>query len=101
MSGEKKVEVNTGKLRTAGGTMNDSGGRVGDVLANLKRTLTAKGNPFGNDSYGHKFTEGANGYDTSSKNLLSGGDNMTKSLDEFGSGMDDAAKKMDDMDKSG
>ncbi|MGF6887233.1 hypothetical protein ABIA39_004368 [Nocardia sp. GAS34] len=98
MAGEKKVRVNTHELRVAAGTMNDAGGRVKNVFDTLRNHLHSKGNPFGNDDYGHKFTEGEKGYDTSSKNLLSGGDNMTDSLDKFGSGMTDAAKKMDDMD---
>jgi len=95
---DKKVEVNTPELRTAAGTMNNAGGRVKGVFDTLRNNLNSKGNVFGNDGFGKKFTEGDKGYTTSSKNLLSGGDNMTKSLDQFGSGMDDAAKKMDDMD---
>jgi hypothetical protein len=98
MAGEKKVRVDTGKLRVAAGTMNDAGSRVKGVFDTLRNNLNSKRNPFGNDDYAHKFTEGDKGYNTSSKNLLSGGDNMTDSLDKFGSGMIDAAKKMDDMD---
>lgn len=93
-----KVQVNTGELRTAAGTMNNAGNQVKGVFDTLRKNLNSKGNPFGTDDYGKKFTEGEKGYDTSSKNLLAGGDNMTGSLDKFGSGMDDAAKKMDDMD---
>lgn len=95
---EKKVQVNTPELRTAARTMNDAGSRVKGVFETLRNNLNSKGNPFGTDSYGKKFTEGEKGYTTSSKNLLSGGDNMTNSLDQFGSGMDDAATKMENMD---
>ena len=98
MSDDKPVEVDTGKLRHAAGTMNDVTGRVGSVITTLKNGLNAKGYPWGHDSYGDKFTGGDNGYTKSSKNLLSGSDNMTSSLGQFGSGMDDAATKMDDMD---
>lgn len=95
---DKKVQVNTGELRTAAGTMNNAGGQVKAVFDTLRNNLNSRPDPFGNDSYGKKFKEGDKGYTTSSKNLLAGGDNMTNSLGQFGSGMEDAAKKMDDMD---
>ncbi len=96
---DKPVEVNTDQLRTAAGTMNDVHGRVNDVVTSLTNNLNAKGYPWGHDSYGNKFTEGDSGYTTSSKNLVSGADNMNSSLGQFSSGMNDAAKKIDDMDK--
>jgi len=95
---EKKVQVDTPELRTAATTMNEAGRQLKSVIDTLTNNLNAKGNQFGTDSYGKNFTDGDKGYTTSSKNLLSGGDNMTKSLDQFGSGMGDAATKMDNMD---
>ncbi|WP_067895172.1 WXG100 family type VII secretion target [Nocardia vaccinii] len=94
----KPVEVDTTKLRQAAGTMNDVTSRVTTVINTLKNGLNAKGYPWGHDHYGDKFTEGDSGYTTSSKNLLAGGDNMVGSLGKFGTGMTDAAQKMDDMD---
>jgi hypothetical protein len=44
---------------------------------------------------------GDSGYTKSSENLLSGAGNLDTSLEDFSSGMNDAAKKIDDMDKSG
>ncbi|GAA5063135.1 hypothetical protein [Nocardia callitridis] len=92
------VEVDTAKLHNVAGTMINISGRVGEIVWGLKNTLNAKGYPWGHDNYGDKFTEGEEGYSTSSKNLLNGADNMVTSLAQFGNGMGDAANKMDDMD---
>ncbi len=101
MSDDKTVKVNTSELRTAAGTMSDVHNRVNTVVTNLENTLNAKGYPWGHDSYGDKFTGGDSGYTKSSENLLSGAGNLDTSLEDFSSGMNDAAKKIDDMDKSG
>ncbi|MBY8855223.1 hypothetical protein K7711_01895 [Nocardia sp. CA2R105] len=94
----KPVEVDTAKLRQAAGTMNDVTSRVTTIVTTLKNGLNAKGFPWGHDHYGNKFTEGDSGYTNSSKNLVQGADNMVGSLGKFGTGMTDAAQKMDDMD---
>jgi hypothetical protein len=96
----EKVQVDTTKLRHAAGTMDDVTTKVTTIVNNLTNNLNDKGYPWGHDSYGDKFTGGANGYTTSSKNLLQGAGNLKDTLGGFGSGMRDAAQKLDDMDEN-
>ena len=98
MADDETVEVDTSALRDAADRVDDIAGRVGKAVDSLKTALDEKGFPWGTDSYGKKFTEGDEGYSKSSKNLIDGADNMTGSLEKFGSSMNDAARKMDDMD---
>ena len=100
MADNKPVDVDTGKLRATAGEVTDAAGRLGKIVSDLKNDLNAKGYPWGrHDPYGGKFTGGDSGYTKSSENLLAGADNMVASLNQVGTGITDAATKMDDMDK--
>ncbi|MGF6885532.1 hypothetical protein ABIA39_003926 [Nocardia sp. GAS34] len=98
MTGERRVRVDTTRLRQAAGQMDDLGRKTGEILGTLKSTIQAQGYPWGHDDYGDKFVNGDQGYGNSEKNLLAGGDNMVGSEGKFSKGMGDAATKMDKMD---
>jgi hypothetical protein len=96
--GNGAVQVDTMQLRAAAAKVDDAAVKVWNAVVQLRNSLNAKGFPFGHDNYGKKFTEGDKGYTTSSGNLVSGAENMTRSLNHFSAGMKDAATKMDTMD---
>ncbi|MFI7004427.1 hypothetical protein [Nocardia sp. NPDC050175] len=98
MSAERRIEVDTTRLRGAAAKMEEVGKKTEDIMATLRNNLQAKGFPFGTDDYGDKFTKGDKGYTKSAENLLTGGDNMTDSAKKFSKGMNGAADKMDNMD---
>ncbi|ASF07578.1 hypothetical protein NBRGN_021_00100 [Nocardia brasiliensis NBRC 14402] len=98
MTENRRIRVDTALLRQAATKMDGVGGKTGDIIATLRNNLNAQGEPWGDDDYGDKFVKGDKGYGTSSKNLLTGGDNMADSAKKFSKGMRDAATKMDDMD---
>ncbi|MCM6776082.1 hypothetical protein NDR87_19695 [Nocardia sp. CDC159] len=99
MAGNGHIEINTEKLRRAADGMDAVGRTVESILRTLQNTLNAKGSPWGDDDYGHKYAKGESGYERSSENLLTGTGNMVKSLQKFGSGMRQAADKMQTMDQ--
>ncbi|MFD6158129.1 hypothetical protein ACFWF7_11030 [Nocardia sp. NPDC060256] len=95
---EGRIRVDTARLRQAANKMDGVGRRTGDIISTLKNNLNVQGEAWGNDDYGDKFAKGESGYTKSSKNLLTGGDNMVESAGKFNKGMNDAANKMDKMD---
>lgn len=98
MARERKVQVDTTRLRDAANKMDEVGRTTHDIVTTLRNTLNANGDPWGHDEYGDKFVKGDKGYGKSHDNLLTGGDNMSDSAAKFGKGMRDAATKMDNMD---
>ncbi|MFI5776856.1 hypothetical protein [Nocardia sp. NPDC051570] len=98
MSGERRIRVDTTRLRTAADKMEDVGHKTHEIVANLRNILQAKGYPWGHDDYGDKFVNGDKGYLKSNEALLTGGDNMAGSAAQFSKSMRDAATKMDNMD---
>ncbi|WP_405162047.1 hypothetical protein OG203_37945 [Nocardia sp. NBC_01499] len=98
MPGDGKVRVDTTRLRQAASKMDAVGHRTSEIIGTLKNNLNAQGKPWGSDDYGDKFAKGDSGYEKSSKNLLTGGDNMIESAGKFSKGMNEAATKMDNMD---
>ncbi|WP_405162031.1 hypothetical protein OG203_37865 [Nocardia sp. NBC_01499] len=100
MSGERKVQVDSTRLRGAAAKMEEIGHKTKDIMTTLRDNLQNKGNPWGDDDYGNKFTKGDKGYTKSKENLLTGGDNMSDSAIKFSTGMYDAANKIDGMDST-
>ncbi|PXX57622.1 hypothetical protein DFR70_11750 [Nocardia tenerifensis] len=98
MTGQRRVEVDTTRLRSAAAKMEDVGKKTTEIMGTLRNNLQSHGFPWGHDDYGDKFTGGDKGYTKSSDNLLTGGDNMADSAAKFSKGMYGAANKMDDMD---
>lgn len=98
MAEERRVRVDTARLRQAAAKMDDIGGQTDEIITTLRNTLQSTGYPWGHDDYGDKFTKGEKGYTKSEENLLTGGDNMAKSAKKFSTGMYGAATKIDDMD---
>ncbi|WP_433663175.1 hypothetical protein ACQPW1_14170 [Nocardia sp. CA-128927] len=100
MSGERRVQVDTTRLRGAAAKMEAVGNKTHDIMNTLRNTLQGKGYPWGHDDYGDKFANGDKGYTKSSEGLLTGGDNMSESAGKFSSGMYGASNKIDDMDST-
>ncbi|WP_433193042.1 hypothetical protein ACQP1G_30495 [Nocardia sp. CA-107356] len=98
MAEQRRVRVDTTRLRQAAGKMDEVGRKTAEIMSTLRNTLQSKSYPWGHDDYGDKFVTGDKGYGNSSKNLLDGGDNMARSGKKFGDGMSGAADKMDKMD---
>ncbi|MET7768252.1 hypothetical protein [Nocardia sp. NPDC005366] len=66
--------------------------RIIDTLA--KSAFSNGSETWGNDSYGHQFADGSNGYISSRDNLVRGGRDMAETITQFGTGMIDASMKM-------
>ncbi|RDI55330.1 hypothetical protein [Nocardia mexicana] len=98
MTEQRRVRVDTTRLRQAARKMDGVGGETTAIMSTLRNTLQGRGYPWGHDDYGDKFVTGEKGYENSSKNLLTGGDNLTGSAAKFSKGMSGAADKMDKMD---
>ncbi|MEV6558459.1 hypothetical protein AB0M22_22295 [Nocardia sp. NPDC051756] len=98
MAAERRIQVDTARLRQAAEQMDEVGTETKEIITNLRNTIQAQGFPWGRDDYGDKFAKGGKGYSTSETNLLAGGDNMADSAGKFATGMRDAADTMDKMD---
>lgn len=98
MAVERRIQVDTARLRQAAEQMDEVGTETKNIITNLRNMIEAQGFPWGRDDYGNKFTKGGKGYSTSETNLLAGGDNMSESAGKFAKGMRDAADTMDKMD---
>ncbi|WP_327143719.1 hypothetical protein [Nocardia sp. NBC_01327] len=78
-------------------------GAVRDSIDTVVKTLTAsadgRGEPWGNDSLGKNFADGANGYLKSRENIIDGANNMAGTFDNFSKGQTDAAAQLTSMDQ--
>ncbi len=88
------VEINPGQLRTAAADCDRIHGAINDALTQLQSVLNAKGKPWGDDSFGHKFANGDKGYIAVSQNLLSGIGDLAGTFGSFASGQRQAADEL-------
>ncbi|MET8775719.1 hypothetical protein ABZV58_11905 [Nocardia sp. NPDC004654] len=84
----KAAQVETGQVRDA----------IESVLTNLDSALAARGTPWGNDKFGSRFHDGADGYAVSKSNARTNLSNASQSYDNFVTGQvrtADTMKKQD------
>jgi len=94
MTAPSSIQVNPGRLRTAAqdsGTINSN---IAQALATLQSSLSAKGSPWGSDSFGGKFANGDQGYIAVSKNLLSAVSDMGTTFGSIEQGQLQAADEL-------
>lgn len=88
------IEIHPDRLRTAANDSSAIKDNIAQVLATLQSSLNAKGSPWGNDSFGHKFANGDKGYVAVSKNVLSAVSDMSTTFDSIAQGQVQAADEL-------
>ncbi|WP_216911428.1 hypothetical protein [Nocardia noduli] len=85
-------------LKRAAGISLEAATAIKGVVRNLRTSLDLEDDatnfPWGKDSFGKKFSEGANGYKTSRNTLLEGGEGLGNGAQGFADGQGQAADLM-------
>ncbi|WP_378740479.1 WXG100 family type VII secretion target [Nocardia brasiliensis] len=97
-----KVRVQPGELRGVAGDLTAVSGRVRQVLSGLRSAADGEGAPWGNDKIGNQFANGSGGdspgYVGARDKLYEVVDSKVKVLEQFSTGLRDAAKAMEQQD---
>ncbi|GAA5067095.1 hypothetical protein [Nocardia callitridis] len=91
----EEISVDTGKLRGAAAISGGVGDRIGAILTELEGVTGGDGTPWGNDSFGKKFADGANGYVAARENLTGAVGGMAKTFNDIEAGQSDAANELE------
>ncbi|MCU1643452.1 MAG: hypothetical protein JWN03_3727 [Nocardia sp.] len=86
-------------LRTAAGKTAAVQDGIQQVVNTLVSSSDSRGEPWGDDSLGNQFANGANGYTKSKTNILEGANNMAGTFGNFSQGQLDAVTKLTNMDQ--
>lgn len=92
-----KVGASASELRSAAGKMDQLNVRITGILNRLESSLAAKGQAWGNDSYGAAFAEGDQGYQAAHENLKTGFKHLATTFKSYSDGQNDAATVLDGM----
>ncbi|WP_280431517.1 hypothetical protein [Nocardia brasiliensis] len=95
-----KVQYDSDLFFKAAKKTGDARDRINAVLHTLQVSLSARGNPWGNDTLGRNFAngpDGSGGYTSSRDNMITGATNIAGSLDNFSSGQTKSAKLLEKM----
>jgi uncharacterized protein YukE len=87
-------------LRTTAADLGDVSSRVNQVLSSLFGKLDAEGSPWGEDSMGHSFANGPNGYLAQVDFVKQAIGAKTDLLDGYSSGLKTAADTLQQGDQS-
>ncbi|MFI9506319.1 hypothetical protein [Nocardia sp. NPDC052566] len=93
-----KIEISPARLLGAAGEMEMLQVKVDGILAKLEASLRARGEAWGDDSYGNTFAAGDNGYVKARANLTEGMGNVAKTLGSYASGQRKTARMFKDQD---
>ncbi|MRH92519.1 hypothetical protein GFY24_34730 [Nocardia sp. SYP-A9097] len=94
-----KVGASTSELRGAAGKMDQLNVRLTGILNRLESSLSAKGDAWGNDSYGATFAEGDQGYKAAHENLKTGFTHLATTFKSYSDGQHDAATLLDGIEQ--
>lgn len=93
-----RIEIDPYALKRAAGITLGAANELKRIIRDLRSSLAFEsdtGNfPWGNDKFGKKFSDGANGYKTARTNLLDGGDALADGAYGFADGEVQAADLM-------
>ncbi|MFE3222514.1 WXG100 family type VII secretion target [Nocardia sp. NPDC059228] len=97
-----KVEVDPELLRQAAVKTDYVNSRLRSVVDGLMGSLSAKGEPWGNDSYGEEFagSEDGSGYKAARKTLKDLSDTLAKNAETNSDGQNQSGKKLDGTDQN-
>lgn len=93
------IIVTPGAVRAGGTELIAAKTAFETTMNTLSETVGSYGpETWGKDSYGREFADGEKGYRSSRNNLLSGGRDMVRTVEDFGSGLIRAANSSESAD---
>ncbi|QIS02311.1 hypothetical protein F5X71_08220 [Nocardia brasiliensis] len=95
----EKIIVDPAEVRSGGTELLAAKAAFENTMHTLAAAIDGYGpETWGRDSYGREFAEGEQGYRSSRNNLLSGGRQMVRTVEDFGSGLIRAANAAESAD---
>ncbi|QBS42951.1 hypothetical protein [Nocardia sp. CS682] len=97
-----KVQYESELFFKAAKKTGDARDRINGVLNTLQSSINSRGNPWGNDTLGRSFANGADGsggYTSSRDNIIMGAQNIAGSLGNFSTGQTKSAKLLEKMER--
>jgi uncharacterized protein YukE len=85
------IEIDPSWLDKGADDMTTIRGELHSTITTLTTSLAGRGAPWGGDSYGRKFADGADGYQSSAQTLISGANSLEAVFGTFATGLRNAA----------
>ncbi|WP_162958605.1 hypothetical protein [Nocardia yunnanensis] len=93
-----RLEAYEDLLITAAGKTDKVRDGIEKVVSTLVSAVDGRGTPWGDDTLGHNFANGDQGYLAGKKNILEGASNMAGTFGNFSDGQKKAAEDLKKMD---
>ncbi|MFJ9362861.1 WXG100 family type VII secretion target [Nocardia sp. NPDC101769] len=93
-----RVQVHPKAVRTAAKFAADIHTRLQSMADDARSAVSPGASGWGDDDFGGKFAEGAKGFSTSSENMATGTENLSKSFEKLHGGLTDSADRLENTD---